>query len=961
METSPNQSPKENKNDPTREKMEKRVKNLFAEQEPPSYASNREVDALKQRIADLEAMLAQKAEDVEHNDEQVLPSPAETSASEYDVQPNRKESAIPVQLDEAPRGLRAIFSSMFDRLSYPRKFVIISLLFLLPLIAFYPLVNEQVQRIGNYGYQESRGADYLFVLNHVLSDVQLYQIDSARYSAGEIPLADLKASEANVDASLTELAQVHAKNSVVLGLSSEASQLIAEWQGIKGNTDSETALSLQAQLVADIQALIFKVGNNSYLILDPDLDTYYTMDAVLLKIPENQVLLSQILQLTSNGARSKAFTIEQKAQLNSLMGRYKSNLDAMNNNIATALQNNQSGQMASLIGSSLLTYTSSSQDYLAKLEQQFITSPTINVDTRTLITDGQQLMSAQEGLYDNVSSALQSGIRGRINSLATRLFLTLSLALTTAIIAFMIGLTTMRAISRPLQNITLAAERVASGDLDARVKVLSRDEIGQTAQAFNMMADHLHETLNTLSDRTHDLMLAAEVSQQISKVDEIDALLINAAALIRQRFNLYYVQIYLLDGTGSNLVLRAGTGEVGQELLRRNFHLPLNVVSLNGTAVAKKRAVIISDTTQTADFRPNPLLPETRSEMCVPLLSADGVVGVLDLQSQRSGTFSEQTLPVFNTLAAQIAVAIQNAALFQQVEQGRMLIEEQSRRLTRSGWREFLDAIERSETIGYDFDRTEIQPVTGTEFTNVGALLNIPIEISGVHIGSVQLTDIETRKWSTEETEVVQTIMSRVAQHIETLRLLAQAERYRHEAEEAIRRLTREGWDGYLEANREDHTGFAYDQNRVYPVETDMDAQGNDTSGKVHYLKVRNEVIGQFSVNHENGSADGSDEILSAITAQLSSHIENLRLSTSNMRLLKSTEERAKREQILRQVTIALRNSTNPAKIMQTAVKEVGNILKRKTIIQMENADALKGNGNEVSPSGITSEKNSSR
>lgn len=117
-------------------------------------------------------------------------------------------------------------------------------------------------------------------------------------------------------------------------------------------------------------------------------------------------------------------------------------------------------------------------------------------------------------------------------------------------------------------------------------------------------------------------------------------------------------------------------------------------------------------------------------------------------------------------------------------------------------------------------------------------------------------------------------------------------------------------------------------------------------------LTVRDEIIGEFLINHEGNSQEEAGEILSAVTAQLSAHIENLRLSISNMSLLKSTEERAQREQILRQITNALRSSTNPATIMRTAVQELGSILGRKTVVQMatpnpaDRAESIVNSGN---------------
>jgi K+-sensing histidine kinase KdpD len=100
-------------------------------------------------------------------------------------------------------------------------------------------------------------------------------------------------------------------------------------------------------------------------------------------------------------------------------------------------------------------------------------------------------------------------------------------------------------------------------------------------------------------------------------------------------------------------------------------------------------------------------------------------------------------------------------------------------------------------------------------------------------------------------------------------------------------------------------------------------------------LKVGDEIIGEFSINDSDNPQEEANDLISAVATQLGAHIENLRLSISNMRLLKSTEERAEREQTLRQITNALRSSTNPATILRTAVRELGSVLGRKTIVRL--------------------------
>ncbi|MFN8413843.1 MAG: cache domain-containing protein [Anaerolineales bacterium] len=207
--------------------------------------------------------------------------------------------------------------------------------------------------------------------------------------------------------------------------------------------------------------------------------------------------------------------------------------------------------------------------------------------------------------------------------------------------------------ARPIENLTAVAEQAANGNLSIKAAEQTQDEIGVLANTFNRMTSQLRETLlgleERVSDRTHDLELASEVGQAITeKVSNISALLFEAAELIRSRFNLYYTQIYLVDAAGRNLYLRAGTGEVGQQLLRRNHHLVISPTSLNGRAGLEKHPVLVGDTQSNATCLPNPLLPLTRSELAVPLISGGAVVGVLDIQSERPDTFSNANIPAFS-------------------------------------------------------------------------------------------------------------------------------------------------------------------------------------------------------------------------------------------------------------------------------------------------------------------------
>jgi GAF domain-containing protein len=405
-------------------------------------------------------------------------------------------------------------------------------------------------------------------------------------------------------------------------------------------------------------------------------------------------------------------------------------------------------------------------------------------------------------------------------------------------------------------------------------------------------------------------------------------MLTEAAEMIRTRFDLYYTQIYLKDPAGEKLTLRAGTGQAGKELLERGHYLTVDSGSLNGRAVLDKRAQIVADTNESPSFLPNPLLPNTRSEMSIPLVVEGNVVGVLDMQSEQPGALSAANLPAFEALAGQLAIAIQNAALFAQVRDARAEVEMQMRRFTEEGWQEFLDAIHQGHKLGFAFDESNVIRLKSEEFEAFSEdpdSLRLPITLTGTKIGEIQLADQPKHTLTSSELELIQTTGVQLAQHIENLRLLAQAERYRQEAEEAVRRLTHEGWDSFMQTHAELEQGYLFDLTEVKPLSEKSNGLGAQTLKQA--MKVGDQIIGELAVNVPDTSEEAT-EVIAAIAQQLSGHIENLRLAELN-------EKHAQREQTLRQITSSLRSSNNPTTIMRTAVRELGTIMGRRTVVQL--------------------------
>jgi signal transduction histidine kinase/putative methionine-R-sulfoxide reductase with GAF domain/HAMP domain-containing protein len=472
----------------------------------------------------------------------------------------------------------------------------------------------------------------------------------------------------------------------------------------------------------------------------------------------------------------------------------------------------------------------------------------------------------------------------------TRNIIVLAIAIALGVVLAAVGLA--RVISGPILRLNAVAGKVAAGDLTVEAKVESQDEIGTLASTFNNMTAQLRDLFGSLEqrvlDRTHDLELASEVGRTITeKVANLDEMLTASVEMIRSRFDLYYTQVYLTDPAGRVLTLRAGTGEVGKELLKRGHHLPINTNSLNGRAVTEKKTVIVADTGKASDFLPNPLLPNTRSEMAVPLIAGGRVTGVLDMQSEHPDYLNETNQPAFEALAGQLAVALQNAALFTQAEEARSEVEAQVRRTTEQGWGDFLDAIERGHRIGFAFNQADVVPLEAEALSMSRKSFDAPITVTGAKVGAIQLGPDSDRPLTNSETELIRVTAQQLGQHIENLRLLAQAKRYQIQAEQAARRLTREGWET-LQASSDFTPGYHYNLNEVKLLSDN----GNGNSGGTlkQPLIVRDETIGELAVDVESNS-DEAGEIISAVSQQLSIHLETLRLTEELQKRARELQE----------------------------------------------------------------------
>jgi len=224
---------------------------------------------------------------------------------------------------------------------------------------------------------------------------------------------------------------------------------------------------------------------------------------------------------------------------------------------------------------------------------------------------------------------------------------------------------------RPVGAMTEAVNLMTGGDLTQRVKVTSDDEFGILANGFNNMTERLQEMVtnleNRVADRTKALVTSAEISRRLTSILDPNELASEVVNEVQTAFNYYYAQIYLFDAENKNLVLTAGTGDAGAEMMKRGHALPKGR-GLVGRAAETNKSVLVEDTSQDPEWLPNKLLPETKTEVAVPISVGGKVLGVLDIQNSVTNSITSEDVDLLESLAGQVAISLQNAESYARAE-----------------------------------------------------------------------------------------------------------------------------------------------------------------------------------------------------------------------------------------------------------------------------------------------------
>ncbi len=322
--------------------------------------------------------------------------------------------------------------------------------------------------------------------------------------------------------------------------------------------------------------------------------------------------------------------------------------------------------------------------------------------------------------------------------------------------------------------------------------------IGGIARFFIAELEH---TTNRAQRSLDMLGASADIGWNVSEMEDLGDLLQRSVEIIRDRFNFYHVSLFLSDEDNQFTHLTASTGEIGERMLARGHRLNIDANSVVGRSTQAQEVIVIRDTASDSGHSYNELLPDTRSELAIPIVDKQGVIGVVDIQSREPVAFNATEIEALRVIANQLATAIRNTRLFEDKEKSirenkRLFLESETnlreiqrlnRQLTKQAWADYLLTDRRIDgvTLGKDGFRNRAtwseemlqasekrRAVSGEK--DGTRKIAVPIELRGEIVGAIEI-ETEQGKNSDDMIDMVHSISQRLGVSLDNARLFEES------------------------------------------------------------------------------------------------------------------------------------------------------------------------------------------
>jgi len=363
------------------------------------------------------------------------------------------------------------------------------------------------------------------------------------------------------------------------------------------------------------------------------------------------------------------------------------------------------------------------------------------------------------------------------------LFRLIAIYVISLMVLFVFGLITANYLAKPIIGLRDMANKISQGELNYRITDIPQTrELAELASDFNTMTENLSALINDLEQRvserttgiakkTEQLRAASYIARQTSEAKDLASLLDMVVNLITDQFGFYHAGIFLINEAEDEAILQTASSEGGRRMMEQGYALMVGTQGIVGYVALQKRVRIALDVGSDAVFFNNPDLPLTRSEVALPLMVRNKVLGVLDIQSDQPQAFRNEDLDVLQTLADQVAIAIENARLLGESQAALLQLEAVSTVRMHDAWSKKL----QEQKHNFTYTPLGIRADVSLNETTENAL-QASIALRGQKIGSIALAKKDKSTWSKIDEETINEVAIQVGLAVDNLRLLEDAQ-----------------------------------------------------------------------------------------------------------------------------------------------------------------------------------------
>ena len=558
---------------------------------------------------------------------------------------------------------------LLNRLEYSKKFTVIGIIILIPFaVTLYLLVSEVT--VGKEFVEKGRiGLEYNRLLRRLIEDMPQHRGMTNALLKGDISFRENRLNKQNeIDEDIEAIDAIDEKYGASLKTTEKWNAIKAKWKELKGKVLSLNApesFNIHTSLIADILSLIIHIGDHSNLISGPVLESTYLADLVISRLPLLTEYIGQARGFGAGVSAKRTITHDERTHLTMLYGVIKSNADISQRSIQAVFR--ETPYLRAQLESYAQETITATDIFLETLNQGLIKPANININPSDYFEEGTRAITAGFRLYDSVYAVLDSLLASRAEGFSEKKNLAWAVAVAAMLLMTYLFMAFFISVVPALKEITSAAEKVASGDLEVTVEVKSEDEIGILASAFNNMAINLKNSIKERKQlyeveqrKVQEMAVLQEVISDISSDLALEPLLerlaLHASSLLKAELAALAI---LNPETGGVQYFKANVSPEDFPVKRFPEGKGLLKVVLDGTPLHLENA--------SSDLRFEGLPashPFIGPLLGIPLMLRGKVLGGLFVANKKDGSFSEHDMDLLMILGLQSATAVENARLY---------------------------------------------------------------------------------------------------------------------------------------------------------------------------------------------------------------------------------------------------------------------------------------------------------